>query len=177
MTGQSPSKKVSGCCMMIRMDFLRSTGYLDENVFLYCEEPILSVRVHAAGGKILYLPWVSATHAHVPGEKEDSAKRMLLFIKNRKYYLRQYSGYNRQQQVVFSCHMMFWLFIIGEKASAKTCGSAGGEAMREIVAPAVTIIPLPFMPSGASCSLLSVLYLYIGARNESLPPFLRAVSS
>lgn len=90
-------EKVSGCCMMIRMDFLRSTGYLDENVFLYCEEPILSVRVHAAGGKILYLPWVSATHAHVPGEKEDSAKRMLLFIKSRKYYLRQYSGYNRLQ--------------------------------------------------------------------------------
>ena len=80
-----------------RMDFLRSTNYLDENVFLYCEEPILSAKVNAAGGKILYVPMVKATHAHIKSEKGDGTKLMLLFIQSRKYYLKTYSGYNRLQ--------------------------------------------------------------------------------
>ena len=87
--------KVSGCCLLLRMDFLQQTGYLDENVFLYCEEPILSARVHAAGGRILYVPTLTAIHAHVKIEKGNNGKRMLLFIKSRKYYLKSYSGYNR----------------------------------------------------------------------------------
>ncbi|HEY6872882.1 MAG TPA: glycosyltransferase family 2 protein [Geobacteraceae bacterium] len=92
-----PVPKVSGCCMLLRMDFLRQIGYLDENVFLYCEEPILSARVHAAKGKILYVPTVTAVHAHVSSEKGNSASRMLQFIKSRKYYLKTYSSYSRWQ--------------------------------------------------------------------------------
>lgn len=95
--------KVSGCCLLLRMDFLRSTNYLDENVFLYCEEPILSAKVHAAQGKVLYVPTVSAIHAHVSSEKGDKVKRMLLFIKSRRYYLKTYSGYNRWQLFLLSC--------------------------------------------------------------------------
>ena len=83
--------------MLMRMDFLRSTNYLDENVFLYCEEPILSARVNAAGGRILYVPMVKAIHAHNKSEKGDGTKLMLLFIQSRKYYLKTYSSYNRLQ--------------------------------------------------------------------------------
>lgn len=89
--------KVSGCCMLLRLDSLRQIGYLDENVFLYCEEPILSARVSAAGGKVLFVPRVVATHAHDKGDKGDGTKRMLLFIRSRRYYLKEYSGYNRLQ--------------------------------------------------------------------------------
>lgn len=85
--------KVSGCCLLLRMTFLRSTGCLDENVFLYCEEPILSARVRTAGGVVLYVPALTAVHAHVASEKGDSALRMPKFITSRKYYLRVYGGY------------------------------------------------------------------------------------
>ena len=85
--------KVSGCCQMLRMDFLRMTNNLDQNVFLYCEEPILSARVKATGGKIIYIPTVTAVHAHIKGEKGNPGKRMLRFIKSRRYYLQTYSGY------------------------------------------------------------------------------------
>lgn len=85
--------KVSGCCQMLRMDFLRMSDNLDQNVFLYCEEPILSARVKAAGGQIIYLPTVTAVHAHIKGEKGNPGKRMLLLIKSRRYYLKTYSGY------------------------------------------------------------------------------------
>jgi hypothetical protein len=85
--------KVLGCCLLIRMEFLKSTNYLDENVFLYCEEPILSAKVRAINGKILFVPTVTAVHAHDRGKKGDTSKRMAQYINSRKYYLTQYSGY------------------------------------------------------------------------------------
>ena len=94
--------KVSGCCLLLRMDFLRKTGYLDEKVFLYCEEPILASRVHQASGNILFVPKIKAIHAHVANEKDISAQRMLLFIKSRKYYLKTYSGYKKWQLTLLS---------------------------------------------------------------------------
>jgi|GEM_PF-434836 len=94
--------KVSGCCLMLRMSFLKATDYLDENVFLYCEEPILSARSRMSGGRIIYAPKITAIHAHVRGEKGNTGKRMLLFIKSRKYYLENYSGYNWLQLQLLS---------------------------------------------------------------------------
>jgi GT2 family glycosyltransferase len=85
--------KVSGCCLMLRSDFLRRIGNLDEHVFLYCEEPILAAQVHKLNGRILYVPTLRAVHAHVKSEKGSVARRMLQFIESRRYYLATYSGY------------------------------------------------------------------------------------
>lgn len=95
ITGSDPVAvpKVSGCCLMLRMKFLKAIDYLDEGVFLYCEEPILAVRVRKYGGRIIYVPTVSAVHAHIKNRKGNVGKRMLLYIKSRKYYLKNYSGY------------------------------------------------------------------------------------
>lgn len=90
--------KVSGCCLLLRMSYLKVAGYLDENVFLYCEEPILASRVHSASGYIVLVPSISAVHAHVRSEKGNSSRRMLLFIKSRCYYLKSYSSYNLLQR-------------------------------------------------------------------------------
>jgi GT2 family glycosyltransferase len=89
--------KVSGCCLMIKMNFLRQTEYLDENVFLYCEEPILSARVRSSGGATVYAPQISAIHAHRKSDKGDPVQRMTLLLKSRAYYLKNYSGYRRWQ--------------------------------------------------------------------------------
>lgn len=85
--------KVSGCCLMLRMSFLNKINYLDERVFLYCEEPILSAQVKMLGGNILYVPSLSAVHAHVKSEKANVSSRVLLSIKSRLYYLKRYSCY------------------------------------------------------------------------------------
>lgn len=90
--------KVSGCCMLLRMSFLQATDYLDEGVFLYCEEPILSARVRSAGGQIVFVPSLSAVHAHLRSEKGNPSGRMLLFIKSRQYYLVRYSDYGKLQR-------------------------------------------------------------------------------
>lgn len=85
--------KVSGCCLLINNKFLQKINYLDENVFLYCEEPILSAQVKKEGYKIIYIPTIEAIHAHIKSEKGNGSKRMLEMIKSRKYYLRKYSDY------------------------------------------------------------------------------------
>jgi GT2 family glycosyltransferase len=85
--------KVSGCCLMLRSDFLERIGNFDEHVFLYCEEPILSAQVRQLNGRILYVPSLRAVHAHVKSEKGSVARRMLQYIESRRYYLTNYSGY------------------------------------------------------------------------------------
>lgn len=89
--------KVMGCCLLLRMDFLREIGYFDETTFLYSEEPILSAQVRGEKGKIAFVPFIQALHAHKASAKGNSSKRMLLFIKSRKYYLKKYSGYKQVQ--------------------------------------------------------------------------------
>jgi GT2 family glycosyltransferase len=115
----TPVPKVSGCCLMLRLEFLRRTGNLDENVFLYSEEPILSAQARATGGRILYVPMVTAVHAHVPSEKGNRARRMLRSIESRQYYLAAYSGYStwRLRLLALSYTALSLYYRIGEKRS------------------------------------------------------------
>lgn len=100
--------KVSGCCLMIRTEFLLESGLLDENVFLYCEEPILSSQVSRAGKKIVFNPALSAVHAHHAEKKGNSSNHMLLFIKSRRYYLTHYSSYGAVKKIL----MLFSYYIL-----------------------------------------------------------------
>lgn len=87
-------EKVSGCCFFISREFLEKIGYLDENVFMYCEEPILSKCVKRAGYQELYIKEVTANHEHYEHKKRDNSKtKMACFLKSRKYYIERYSGY------------------------------------------------------------------------------------
>jgi len=87
-------EKLSGCCFMIRVSFLEQIGFLDENTFLYCEEPILAKQVQIAGKKMYYLADSQAIHAHIKSKKGNKYKRLNLFMQSRIYYLKKYSGYS-----------------------------------------------------------------------------------
>ena len=83
--------KVSGCCFMIRIPFLKEIGFFDENVFLYCEEAILSRQVEIAGKRMYYLAMAQAVHRHVKSEKGDPVKRFKAWGKSRCYFIDRYS--------------------------------------------------------------------------------------
>lgn len=85
-------EKVSGCCLIIRMHYSLNKGYFDENVFLYCEESILSKQVYQSGYKIFYLKDIQALHQHIEKAKGNPIKRLQLASKSRHYYLREWSG-------------------------------------------------------------------------------------
>lgn len=83
--------KVSGCCFMIRMSFLKEVDFFDEKVFLYCEEAILSRQVEMSGKRMYYLATAQAVHRHVKNEKGDPVKRFRIWGKSRCYFIDRYS--------------------------------------------------------------------------------------
>lgn len=92
--------KISGCCLFVKSDFLESINYLDETTFLYCEEAILSKQVLNAGKKILYIHDCVANHEHIKQEKSSPKKRMKIFLKSRRYYIKRYSGYGKIKKLL-----------------------------------------------------------------------------
>lgn len=83
-----------GSCIMVRMSFITKIGFFDEQVFLYCEEPILGKQVAKEGLKMFYLHDAKAIHSHVDSEKGSFIKRHDIYYKSRWYYLKKYAGYS-----------------------------------------------------------------------------------
>ena len=54
----------SGCCLAVNMSNFESIGYFDENIFLYCEEAIVSEKAKKKGLDIVYNPKSVITHNH-----------------------------------------------------------------------------------------------------------------
>ncbi len=84
--------KVSGCCLMVRMDFIREIGFFDEYPFLYCEEPILSRQVEMAEKCMYFTAKAQATHRHIASTKGDPVKRFQHWKRSRIYFIDRYSG-------------------------------------------------------------------------------------
>ncbi len=100
-----------GSCIFVRTSFIKQIGYLDENIFLYCEEPILGKQVVAAGMRMYYLHNATAVHAHVESQKGSFVKRHDLYWHSRWYYLSHYAGYSRcQLALMWFSKKLFYIF-------------------------------------------------------------------
>lgn len=101
-------EKVSGCCFFIKADFLVDIGFLDENVFMYCEEAILAKQVHKHCRKELYIKEITAHHEHFTVAKGNKNKRMRIKADSRNYYITNYSEFNRIEKllVIMENYMM-----------------------------------------------------------------------
>lgn len=102
--------KVSGCCFMTRMSFIKGIGFFDENVFLYCEEAILSRQVELSGKKMYYIATAQAVHRHVKSEKGDPLKRFKAWGKSRCYFIDKYSGYPWYGKLLAKLSMKTYVF-------------------------------------------------------------------
>ena len=77
------------------MNFINKVGYLDDNVFLYCEEPILAKQIENSGYKEYYCKDLTAYHMHFSKQKGSTKKRLAEYRKSRKYYWINYCNYNK----------------------------------------------------------------------------------
>lgn len=104
-------EKVAGCCFFVSRACLEAIGYLDEGVFLYCEEAILAKQVQKAGFRELYLGNVTAHHQHRP-RPGGAWGPMSTLLRSRIYYIQHYSGYPpvlKQWAVLAKkTEMLFW---------------------------------------------------------------------
>ena len=88
-------EKIHGCCLFLNRDFLLKADFLDESVFLYCEEPIQSKQIKKMKYNTLYIKEVTANHEHYRNQKAGSSgSRMKMFLKSRTYYINKYSEYS-----------------------------------------------------------------------------------
>jgi GT2 family glycosyltransferase len=87
-------RKVSGCCFLIDLSFLAKQSFLDEGVFLYCEEAILSKQVERQGKRMYYIAEIQAVHNHRTKTKSNRSRHFAALRHSRVYYIRHYSGYN-----------------------------------------------------------------------------------
>lgn len=87
--------KVSGACIAFRASFLERIGYLDENVWLSCEEAIIAEQVLTLGGKIFYQPLTVLIHKRARSPRKDKSKIDILrnHFRQREYFLKTYKGY------------------------------------------------------------------------------------
>lgn len=83
--------KVSGCCLLVDLNFLQKIDFFDEGVFLYCEEAILAKQVAQAGRKMFYTIDCSAVHRHIASEKGDPVRRFKNWCRSRLYFERRYN--------------------------------------------------------------------------------------
>ncbi len=109
--------KVSGCCLLVRMDYIQSIGFFDEYPFLYCEEPILSRQVEKASKSMYYIADTQAIHAHVKSEKGDPTKRFLHWRRSRIYFIKKYSGdrWLGRQLAILSVKLYVIIFCLAQK--------------------------------------------------------------
>lgn len=93
---------VSGCCFLIDAEVFKRIGYFDENVFLYSEERILSIKLRQIHRKVCYNPRAVVVHR----EGQSTKKKGNAFADYHRYAsdyytVRRYCKYNNWE---------IWLF-------------------------------------------------------------------
>lgn len=88
-----------GCCMLVDLDKLDEVDYMDENTFLYCEEPILAERLLKKHYHCACCCNTRVIHNHSTTVKTVFRKNKIAELNNIsfKYYLKEYRAYSNVQ--------------------------------------------------------------------------------
>lgn len=91
-----------GCCMMMDVDKIAAISYMDEETFLYCEEPILAERLLSKGYRCACALQTKVTHNHSSTVNDNvSLNECLLISKESVQYLRRhYYHYTKYQLLI-----------------------------------------------------------------------------
>lgn len=86
-----------GCCMIVDLEKMNDVEYMDENTFLYVEEPILAEKLLQKDYYCACVTNTSVIHNHSFTVKSNLQKRKIQKIKkeSNSYYLKTYRGYGR----------------------------------------------------------------------------------
>lgn len=98
-----------GCCMLVDLKKLDEIDYLDENTFLYVEEPILAERLLRKNYKCACALDTKVIHNHSTTVKSSLQRRKINQIKcqSNAYFLKTYRGYGKIR--IFLCNFFMIL--------------------------------------------------------------------
>lgn len=82
-----------GCCLLLRVSFLKQIGFFDERTFLFGEEPILARQVELSGKKAFYTAETQVIHNHRKSKEGKNSIRLKHWKNSQLLYNWYYSGY------------------------------------------------------------------------------------
>ena len=85
-------EKISGCCLLLKLEKNKKSDYLDNNLFLYCEESVLTSKIQTKKKKIIYIPYLEAYHMHKKTPKKKSLELFIKWCSSRQYYIQNYNN-------------------------------------------------------------------------------------
>ena len=91
---------LAGSCFMMDAGVMIRHGMYDENMFLFCEEVALGIRLRDAGYKAALLPNESFIHAHsvsINKSYRSEVRKKKMLVKSKLYVIRHYYKANRLQ--------------------------------------------------------------------------------
>lgn len=106
---------LNGCCLLLRMSFIRQIGFFDEHTFLYGEEPILGRQVELAEKKMYYCGDVYAVHDHKKSKEGSAAFCQKHWRHSQLYYIKRYSGYSFWGKCIAFCSTTLYFFLLSLK--------------------------------------------------------------
>lgn len=97
---------VAGSLFLMNAEYMIEYGMFDENVFLFCEEVVLGMKLKACSKKVALLTDVSFIHNHsVSINKTFSSAivRQKIYMKSKLYVIKKYYGANLLEMFVALC--------------------------------------------------------------------------
>lgn len=88
-------KTFSGCCFACNLQKMQHIDYMDENTFLYYEEPILSAKIDKAGFHVVYEPSAVVVHYHGMTTAGLSLLAAGFQLESQMYYMKKYLKANK----------------------------------------------------------------------------------
>lgn len=105
---------IQGSFFLIKADCIKSIGYFDENVFLYCEEILLAHKIQSIRKRTVILTTERFVHFHslsIGKNISSYIAREKIKEKSYEYYLLEYLKCSRLQLIVFRLFFNFGIYI------------------------------------------------------------------
>src|SRR3989339_1207868 len=126
-----PINSINGCCVMIKSALMRKIGYFDEDLFLYFDDPEISIRVYNAGYKCYLLPKPLVKHLKkstkfAPYEAYYFGRNPFIMIHKHARGIFKITGYFGQflirlprNAIRMQSTRSFWMYLIGIRDGIK----------------------------------------------------------
>ncbi len=101
---------LSGACFVIKNEFIKQIGYLDEGTFLYGEERILAKQIQAKGWKQILLNTLYFHHLHsttINKNIKSKVKQYKILSFSRYYYQTKYNEITTWEKIIFKMFTFF----------------------------------------------------------------------
>lgn len=83
---------VSGACMMLRADVVKSVGFFDDHFFMYSEEVDLCERIRRAGYRVYYTPQAEVVHIGGKSTEANPEKAAFEYRRSQLYFYSKHYG-------------------------------------------------------------------------------------